>query len=143
MKNKLLLKLSFLVTMVGLVTIPAVAQKDKTIGVDSHGEFHFDSKTKVGGKMIKTGMYRISQEFVNGEHFIVIREVPMVRSGKGMGVQKPGDEVARVKCTIKSVEDQNKKSKILIHRNAANERIALEVWFRGEKAKHILPSYDK
>lgn len=140
MKKELLLKLVVLVAMVGLFTIPAVAQKDKTIGVDSHGEFHFDSRTTVGGKTIKSGMYRISQVFVNNEHFIVIRKVPMVSSGKGMGVQKPGDEVARVKCTIRPVEDQNKKSKILVRRNAANERIALEVWFRGEKAKHILPT---
>lgn len=140
MKKIIFLKLALLIAMSMLFIIPAVAQNEKTIGVDSHGEFHFDSKTKVGGKTIKSGMYRISQVFVNNEHFIVIRKVPMISSGKGMGVQKPADEVARVKCTIWPVEDQNKKSKILVRRNAANERIALEVWFRGEKAKHILPT---
>ena len=125
--------------MVCLFTIPAFAQNEKKIGVDKDGEFHFDSKTKVGGKTIKTGMYRISQVFVNGEHFIVIRNVSMIHYGKGMGTMNLGDEVARVKCMISSVEDQNKKSKILVRRNAANERIAMEVWFRGEKARHIFP----
>ncbi|MBK9214693.1 MAG: hypothetical protein IPM59_03715 [Chloracidobacterium sp.] len=140
MRKAVFLKFVIFIAVIGLFVFPVIAQNEKTIGVDRDGEFHFDSKTKVGGKMISSGMYRISQVFVNGEHFIVIRKVPMVSSGKGMGVQKPGDEVARVKCTIWQVEDQNKKSKILVRRNAANERIALEVWFRGEKAKHILPT---
>lgn len=139
MTKIIFLKFAILIAIVGLFAISASAQKEKLIGVDKDGEFHFYSVTKVGDKTLETGMYRIAQVYVNGVHFITIRKVAMNRFAKGMGSLELGDEVARVKCTIASVEDQNKKSKILVRRNTANESIALEVWFRGEKTKHVLP----
>lgn len=140
MKKILILKFVVFIAIVGLFILPAFAQNEKTIGVDSDGEFHFDSPTRFGGKTIKKGMYGIYQVFINGEHFTIIRKVAMSRYGKSMAPLTPGDEVARSKCTEGSVEKEIRKTKILVRRNAANERIAVEVWFRGEKAKYILPT---
>ena len=138
MKKVLLLKFAIFIAMVGVFIIPTAAQNEKTIGVDKDGEFHFDSPTKFGGKTIKKGMYRIYQVSINGEHFIIIRNVAMSRYGKSMAPLTPGDEVARSKCTEESVDIEFRKTKILVRRNGAKERIVAEVWFRGEKTKHIL-----
>jgi hypothetical protein len=64
----------------------------------------------------------------------------MTSFGKTMGSMKRGDEVVRLKCTIQRVNEQNKKSKILLNQNIANDRIAVQVWFRHERSKCILPS---
>jgi anaerobic C4-dicarboxylate transporter len=79
MRKALFLKIAIFVAVVGLFALPAVAQKVKTIGVDRDGEFHVYWQTKLGDKTIKTGMYRISHEFVDNEHFIVIRKVSYSR----------------------------------------------------------------
>lgn len=140
MRKVMFLRFMVLIALVGLFISPAFAQNEKTIGVDRDGEFHFDSPTRFGGKTIKKGMYRIYQVSINGEHFIIIRNVAMSRYGKSMAPLTPGDEVARSKCTEEPVDIEFGKTKILVRRNAANERIASEVWFRDEKVKHILPT---
>jgi hypothetical protein len=83
-------------------------------------------------------MYRIYQVSINGEHFIIIRKVAM-KGYKSMAPLKVGDEVARSKCVEEAVDNEIRKTKILVRRNAANERVAMEVWFRGERVKHIVP----
>lgn len=138
MRKVLFLKFAVLIAIVGLFTIPSSAQKEKIIGVDRDGEFHFDSPTRFGGKTIKKGMYRIYQVSINGEHFIIIRKVAM-KGYKSMAPLKVGDEVARSKCVEEAVDNEIRKTKILVRRNAANERVAMEVWFRGERVKHIVP----
>lgn len=140
MRKVVFLKFVIFIAVVALFVLPLIAQNEKTIGVDRDGEFHFDSPTRFGGKTIEKGMYRMYQVFINGEHFIIIRRVAMNRSGKSMAPLTLGDEVARSKCTERLADKEFSKTKILVRRNAANERIALEVWFRGEKAKHILPT---
>ncbi|MBP9109227.1 MAG: DUF2911 domain-containing protein [Pyrinomonadaceae bacterium] len=137
MRKVLFLKFAVLIAIVGLFTIPSSAQKEKIIGVDRDGEFHFDSPTRFGGKTIKKGMYRIYQVSINGEHFIIIRKVAMNRYGKSMSL-KLGEEVARSRCTEGSADNAIRKTKILVRQNEAKERIAMEVWFRGESIRHIL-----
>ncbi len=138
MRKVAFLKFVIFIAVVGLFVLPVIAQNEKTIDVDRDGEFHFDSPTRFGGKTIEKGMYRIYQVFINGEHFIIIRKVAM-NGYKVMAPLTPGDEVARSKCTEGSVDTEFRKTKILVRRNAAKERIAMEVWFRGERVKHILP----
>ena len=137
MKKVLFLKFVMFIALAGSFAIPVVAQKEKTIGVDRDGEFHFDSPTRFGGKTIEKGMYRIYQVFINGEHFIIIRKVAM-KGYKAMAPLMLGDEVARSKCTEGSIDKEIRKTKILVQRDA-NASIAVEVWFRGERLKHILP----
>ena len=138
MKDILIFKFIFIVAVLGLFILPVFSQSEKTIGVDSDGEFHFDSPTRFGGKTIGKGMYRIYQVSINGEHFIIIRKVAM-KGYKSMAPLKVGDEVARSKCVEEAVDNEIRKTKILVRQNAANERGAMEVWFRGERVKHILP----
>lgn len=139
MRKAAFLKFVIFIAVFALFVPPVIAQNEKTIGVDGDGEFHFDSPTRFGGKIIEKGMYRIYQVSINGEHFIIIRKVAM-HGFKTMAPLTLGDEVARSKCTEGSIDKEVKKTKILVRRNAEKERIAIEVWFRGERIRHILPT---
>lgn len=127
------------VLLTGIFSLSVFAQNEKLIDVGKTGKFHIDSDIRVGDKLLKPGMYRVEHQTVNNEQFIVFREIEMNRFGKTMGSEKPIGEVARFKCTVETVEKVNKNAKILVRRNAANEREFVEVWFRGEKVKHVLP----
>ena len=138
MDKILILKFAIFIAVGALFTIPGLAQKEKTIGVDKDGEFHVSSPIKVGDQIVKKGMYQMYRVDINTEPFIVIRRVAMTYYGKTMGSMKRGDEVVRLKCTIQRVDEENKKSKILLTQNIANERVAIQAWFRHEKSKCIL-----
>lgn len=127
------------IALIGVFAFPVFGQKEKSLAVDSDGEFHTGSQIRFGDQTLKPGMYRISQIAINSEHFIVIREVRMNQYGKGMGPLVPGAEAARLKCAELTVNGQNRKSEILVRLSAAGERTAAEVRFRGENVKHILP----
>lgn len=132
-------KILLFITLIGVMALPAVGQKEKIIGFDSDGEFHTSSRIRFGDQTLKAGMYRISQIGINSEHFIVIREVRMNRYGKGMQPVVSTKELARLKCSELAVHGQNRKSRIRVLTNESGERTAVEIWFRGENVKHILP----
>lgn len=140
MRKIILLKFVILIAMAGLLTLPTFAQTEKTIDVDKDGEFHISAPMKVGDRTITNGMYRMYHVFENTEHFIVIRQVGMGNYWKTMGPLQLGNEVARLRTIVEAVNKQNRNTKIAVRRNAADERFAFAVWFRGEKTKHILPT---
>lgn len=139
MKKPLLMTFAILVALFGLSALPSFAQKAKTIDVGKTGQFHLDSSLRVGGVLLRSGMYRVQHVTINGNDFLVFREVEMNKYGRSMGSLKLGDEIVRLKCAVESVDEQNKNAKILVRRNAANERQAVAIWFRNEKVKYILP----
>ncbi len=139
MSKILFLRLAIFIIVGSVFTIPGLAQKEKLIGVDKDGEFHVSSPIRVGDRIVEKGMYQIYRVDINTTPFIVIRKVAMTYFGKTMGSMKRGDEVVRVKCTLQRVAEEYKKSKILLIQTTENDRQALQVWFRHEKSKCILP----
>lgn len=138
MRKIILLKFALMVAMTGLFTFMVVAQTEKIIDVDKDGDFHTRSALMVGGNSINPGMYRIYKEVENNEHFIVIRKVGMSNYWRSMGRLQLGDEVARLKTTVRSGYQQNRNTKIVVRRNAADERFAFAIWFRGENVQYLL-----
>jgi len=141
MKPSRSFQIALFIIFIGFLAFPAIAQKEKLIGFDKDGDFHIDSATRIGDRTVTKGMYQIYRVDINAEPFIVIRKVAMTNYGKTMGSLQRGNEVVRLKCAVQPVEEQNKKSQILVRKTAENERIALEVWFRREKVKYILPTH--
>ena len=139
MNEKLFREFAVFIAVVILLTIPGFAQKEKTVGVDKEGEFHISSPIRVGDRIVEKGMYQIYRVDINTTPFIVIRKVAMTYFGKTMGSMNRGYEVVRLKCTIQRVNEENKKSKILLLQTTPGERVAQQAWFRNEKSKCILP----
>jgi hypothetical protein len=132
--------LTFAIFVAAIAALPAFAQKLKTIDVGKTGNFHIESALRVGGVLLPPGMYQAKPLTINGKEFVIFREVEMSRYGRSMGSLKLSDEIVRLECAVESVDGENKNSKIAVRRNAANERQAVEIWFRNEKLKYILPS---
>ncbi|HRH44269.1 MAG TPA: hypothetical protein PKY82_21730 [Pyrinomonadaceae bacterium] len=139
MKKMSLYIIALFILVTGVFSLSAFAQDEKLIGIGKTGKFHLDSPLRVGDKLLKPGMYQVQHQTENNEHFIILREIEMNRFGHPMSNEKLVGEVARFKCTIEPVEKENKNAKILVRRNAGNEREFVEVWFKGEKIKHVLP----
>lgn len=137
MKKTSLYICALFILVTGVFSLSAFAQNEKLISVGKKGKFHIDSPLRVGDKLLKPGMYQVQHQEENNEHFIIFRKVEMGYR-ENMGNQKIGGEVIRVKCLVELVNAQNKNAKILARQNAANEREFIEVWFKGEKIKHIL-----
>lgn len=138
MKNILLPSITLFILMSGVLSLPALGQNEKKIGLGKHGDFHLDSSLRVGDGILKSGMYRAEIVADGNSRFIVIREIQMNKFGRSMGSTKLGGEVARVKCAVEPTSVQNKDSKILVHKSAANKRQAVEVWFKNESVKYVL-----
>ena len=139
MKKTLLLTFALCAALIGFSTTAAVAQKYETISEKKTGGTHFGKAVRVGGKTLEAGMYQVQHADENGEHIVIFRAVEM-GFNNNMGNQKLGAEVARVKCAVEAVTEKVVSTKVLIRKNAAGEREVFEVWIRGEKFKHILPT---
>ncbi len=139
MKKTILLTFAMFAALIGFSTLTAVAQKKETISAQKNGKFHLGKSARVGNKILEGGMYQVRHADENGEHIVVFQKVEMGYFGN-MGNQTLGPEVARVKCTVEAVAKKVGGTKVLIRKNAAGEREIFEVWIRGEKSKHILPT---
>lgn len=139
MKKTALVMLSLFVALVCILPLQAFAQQGETILGGKKGTFHIDKQVRVGGKLLKAGMYQVQHLTEGIDHFIIFREIK-VGYRNNMGNQTLGDEIARVKCTIESVGQKMKNTKLILQQNAAGEKEVVEVWVKGETFKHILQS---
>lgn len=131
--------IAIFVSLFGFSTLTTFAQEQKTVTAEKGGRFHLGKAVHVRGTTLEAGMYQVQHADENGEHIVIFRKVEMGYRGN-MGNQILGAEVARVKCMVEEVDKKIGNTKIMIRKNAAGERVASEVWIRGEKVKHILPT---
>lgn len=138
-KKQLLIAFAIFGTLVVFSTMTAAAQEQETIAVQKSGRFHLGKAVIVADKTLEAGMYQIQHSDENGKHTVIFRAVEMGYRGN-MGNQKLGAELVRVECTVEGVDKKIGNTKVLIRKNTAGEREAVEVLIRGERVKHILPT---
>lgn len=139
MRNTVLLIFASFTLFIGFSTISVYAQNVETVSVQKSGRFHLEKAVRVGDKTLKAGMFQVQHVDESDKHKVVFRAVEMGYRDN-MGNQKLGPEVARVICEVVAVDKKIKHTRVLVRKNAANDRIVFEVWIRGEKVKHILPT---
>lgn len=126
--------------MLSVFSFAAQAQQsNETIEAGKDGKFHLGKQARFGDKMLEAGMYQVRHADVNGEHVVIFRAVEMGYRNN-MGNEKLGAEVARVRCAVEAIDRKAGSTKVVIRKSAAGEREVFEVWIRGEKFKHILPT---
>lgn len=140
MKKKVILIAAIFAGLFGFSILTTSAQQPaEIIFAQKSGRFHLNKAVRVGGKTLEAGMYQVQHILENDEHFVVFRQVEMGFRGN-MGNQKLGEETTRVKCAVETVDTKNGGTKLLVRKNADGSREAYEVWIRGERVKHILPT---
>ena len=136
MKKTMFLTITLFIALTGVLSPPTFAQQTETIKVFKNGRFYLGKQVRVSDKTLKAGLYQV-QHFMDGkDHIIVFKEVKWGYRH----FQELGDEVARIKCRVEPVNKKVGDTKIMIVSNSAGEREASEVWIKGEKFKHILPT---
>lgn len=136
MKRSLFQIIALLAISTGILSITTYAQYSQTVRVGKDGRFHIFKTVKVGDTKIKWGKYEVHHFEKGNYHVVVFTKVQLIHQFHITSESR--NEVARIKCTVKPVSSPIKDTKLIIRRNAAGDREAVEVLIKGERVKHIL-----
>jgi len=109
--------------VIGAATL--FAANDSMTGVALKQEIQFTAPTLVGGTLLPTGEYKVLHEMQGTEHIMIFK-------------QMNGKAEAKAKCNLVPLNEKAKTTEQRYTENAKNERVLLEMTFRGDTSKHVL-----
>jgi len=121
-------KRMFVVILTALVVIGAastVMAKDNPMGVAPKQEITLTAPTIVGGSLLPAGEYKVLHEMNGSEHIMVFKQIG-------------GKAEVKAKCSLVPLNEKAKTSEQRFTENAKNERVLVEMQFRGDTSKHVL-----
>jgi len=110
--------------VLGGVTL-LTATDNAMAGVALKQEISFTAPTLVGGSLLPAGDYKISHEMQGTEHIMIFKQIG-------------GKAEAKAKCNLVPLNEKAKTTEQRYTENAKNERVLVEMTFRGDTAKHVL-----
>lgn len=119
----------FVITMTIAVMLCAAAlvqATDNPMGIANKQNITFTAPTVVGGTLLPAGEYTVLHEMQGSEHLMIFKE---------KGGQKAE---AKAKCSLVPLDAKAQRTEQRYAENAKNERVLLEMTFRGDTAKHVL-----
>ena len=121
-------KRMFVVVMAVIVILGAatlVAAKDNPMGIAQKQEISFTAPTVVGGSLLPAGDYKVLHEMQGTTHIMVFKQIN-------------GKAEAKAKCNLVPLNEKAKTTEQRYTENAKNERVLIEMTFRGDTSKHVL-----
>jgi hypothetical protein len=121
-------KRMFVVVMAVIVILGAatlVAAKDNPMGIAQKQEISFTAPTLVGGNLLPAGDYKVLHEMQGTTHIMVFKQIN-------------GKAEAKAKCNLVPLNEKAKTTEQRYNENAKNERVLIEMTFRGDTSKHVL-----
>jgi hypothetical protein len=109
--------------VIGAATL--FAANDSMTGVALKQEITFSAPTLVGGTLLPTGDYKVLHEMQGSEHIMIFK-------------QMNGKAEAKAKCNLVPLNEKAKQTEQRYAENAKNERVLMEMTFRGDTSKHVL-----
>lgn len=103
-----------------------VLASDTPMGVAQKQTIVFNAPTLVGGTLLPAGEYTVLHEMQGTEHIMIF---------KGKAGTK-GE--AKAKCSLVPLDGKAKTTEQRYTENAKNERVLMEMTFRGDSSKHVL-----
>ncbi len=110
----------------------AFGQEQKTVRIDSDGDFHLDRKMEIGDNLVGRGMYHVSWRSINGRVVFVFNVLSMSSGAKHFWSSRLGKEVARFACDQQSTGILNERSGLLIRKTGEDRWVMSALWFRNE-----------
>ena len=133
-KNKLIITCLLFGLYLGSFVSQVSAQQE-TLIVDKGGKFHIDSTVRAGSVVLKPGMYQVLHKIEGPDNLIIFRVIHMGYRNN-MGNERLGEEIARLKCTVESIEKKWKNTKLIVVRDASGQRVAQAIQIAGENVVH-------
>lgn len=127
---------AMLILLVGLFSLPALAQHEEMVRIGKKGVVPFDTPVWVGDTLLKPGSYQIQHVMEGQDHVIVFTKMSHAGARPG-GESVPTKEVTRLKCRIEPLGEKAKHGGMRFGTNAAGEKTLEEVHIKGENVKHL------
>jgi hypothetical protein len=112
------------VLVVGGATLLA-ATDNSMAGVALKQQITFTGPTVVGGTLVPAGDYKVMHEMQGAEHVMIFKQIG-------------GKAEAKAKCNLVPLTEKSKTTEQRYTENAKNERVLVEMTFRGDTSKHVL-----
>lgn len=95
------------------------------MGVAPKQEITLTAPTVVGGTLLPAGEYKVLHEMQGTEHIMVFKQIN-------------GKAEVKAKCSLVPLNQKAKTTEQHFNENAKNERVLVEMQFRGDTSKHVL-----
>jgi hypothetical protein len=94
-------------------------------GVALKQEITFTGPTVIGGTLVPAGDYKVMHQMQGAEHIMIFKQIG-------------GKAEAKAKCNLVPLTEKAKTTEQRYNENAKNERVLVEMTFRGDTSKHVL-----
>lgn len=112
-------------TLVVLGATTLLVAKDYPMGVAPKQEISFTAPTMVGGNLLPAGDYSVLHTMQGTEHVMVFKQIG-------------GKAEAKAKCNLVPLSGKSKTTEQRYNENAQNQRVLIEMTFKGDSSKHVL-----
>ncbi len=112
------------VLVLGAVTL-LTATDNSMAGVGLKQEITFTGPTMIGGTLVPAGDYKVSHQMQGATHIMIFKQIN-------------GKAEATAKCNLVPLSEKAKTTEQRYTENAKNERVLVEMTFRGDTSKHVL-----
>ena len=111
------------ILVIGATTV--LVAKDNPMGIAPKQDITFTAPTLVGGTLLPAGDYKLIHEMQGTEHIMIFKSAT-------------GKTEDKAKCSLVPLTEKAKTTEQRYTENAKNERVLVEMTFRGDTAKHVL-----
>ena len=111
------------IVILGATTL--LVAKDNSMGVANSRDITFSAPTVVAGTLLPTGEYKVLHEMQGSSHYMIFKQIN-------------GKAEVKAKCNLVPLTEKAKTTEQRYTENAKNERVLVEMTFRGDNAKHVL-----
>lgn len=99
--------------------------KDYPMGIAPKQEITFTAPIWVGGNLLPAGDYTVLHEMQGATHVMIFKQVG-------------GKAEAKAKCNLVPLTAKARTTEQRYNENAKNQRVLVEMIFKGDSAKHVL-----
>ena len=112
-----------MIVILGATTL--LVAKDNSMGVANSRDLTFSAPTVVAGTLLPSGEYRVLHQIEGNTHYMIFKQIN-------------GKAEVKAKCNLVPLTEKAKTTEQRYSANPQNERVLVEMTFRGDTAKHVL-----
>ena len=112
-----------MIVILGATTL--LVAKDNSMGVANSRDITFSAPEVVAGTMLPSGEYKVWHEIEGNTHYMIFKQIN-------------GKAEVKAQCNLVPLTEKAKTTEQRYTANDKNERVLLEMTFRGDTAKHVL-----
>ncbi len=102
-----------------------LAAKDNPMGIAEKQTLVLNDPTVIAGTLVPAGTYTVTHQMQGQTHIMVFK-------------QNGGKVEVKANCTLVPLNEKAKQSEQRFEQNAKNQKVLVEMTFKGDTAKHVL-----